>query len=126
MGRGPGAGRTLFGCARGRRRPRELSDRVETPPPSRAAGGCRRFRCRIKRRSPTAPATTPCTAAGKHPQDEEQHDGTEGGVDDERDQPNTKMDVQPRQQPIADERPDDADDQISYEAEPAAIDDFSR
>src|ERR1700733_9273089 len=77
----------------------------------RSAGIRRKF---ISGRRPSSmtPATTPATATRDESNDQEQHDGADGGVDDQSDGSNTEMDVQSRQQPIADERPDDTDDQI--------------
>jgi ABC-type uncharacterized transport system involved in gliding motility auxiliary subunit len=39
-----------------------------------------------------APATTPSTASGDKPYDNEQNDGTNSGIDDQSDDSNTKMD----------------------------------
>ncbi len=58
--------------------------------------------------SPTANPTD-------QPENNEQDDRAERGVDDEGDHPCAEMDTQLRQQPISDERPDDADYQVADE-----------
>src|SRR5579862_7206669 len=75
-----------------------------------------------------APAATPATAtaAGNESDDDQQQNGADGRVDDQGDSSNPEMDVQSGQQPIADERSDDADDQVADDAKTAAVDDFSR
>ena len=75
---------------------------------------------------PASPAAAETTAARKESDEKEQHDRADRGVDDEADGPDTEMDVQPWQQPIADERTDDSDDQVTDEAEAAASHDLTR
>jgi hypothetical protein len=70
----------------------------------------------------TRPATTPATAASNDPDDREQHNGTNRGVDNQRHDANTKMDVQSWQQPITDESPDNAHYQVPDETEPTTSD----
>src|ERR1700677_1638610 len=72
------------------------------------------------------PATGPSTPTSNDPNDQEKYDSTYGGVDDERDDSNTKVNAQSRQQPIAKEGSDDSHYQVSDKAEPAAIHDFPR
>jgi hypothetical protein len=70
----------------------------------------------------TRPATTPSTAASNDPDDREQHNSTNRGVDDQRHDANAKMDVQSWQQPITDEGSDNAYYQVPDETEPATSD----
>src|SRR5580704_9383860 len=71
------------------------------------------------------PAAAPPSCAGEDPDYHEEHDRADGRVGDQRKHPDAEVDAQPRQQPIADERADDAYDQIPDEAKAPAIDDLS-
>jgi hypothetical protein len=72
-----------------------------------------------------APTTAPTTVACEEPDNDEQHNGANGGIDDQRDRPDTKMNAQSRQQPIADERSDNSDDQVSDEPKSTAPNDLT-
>jgi len=67
---------------------------------------------------PPAPATP--TAANQSKQQKE-HNGTYEGIDDQGNDPGAKMDAEPRQQPIADERAGQANYQVADQPEPAAL-----
>jgi hypothetical protein len=85
--------------------------------PFRIHGNLSTFVPSLPPRLPTtpAPSTAPTTVACQEPNDDEQCDGTDGSVDDQSDRSNTKMNVQSRQQPIANERSDNSHDQVSDE-----------
>jgi hypothetical protein len=70
----------------------------------------------------TRPATSPSTAASNDPDDREQHNGSNSGVDDQRHDANTKMDVQSWQQPITDEGSDNTHYEVPDETEPTTGD----
>jgi hypothetical protein len=68
---------------------------------------------------PTPPETTapfPAASPTDQPENKEQDDRAQRGVDEEGDYPCAEVDTQPRQQPISDERPDTANDQVANEA----------
>jgi hypothetical protein len=65
----------------------------------------------------TAPTIAlPTAAIPDEPHDEQQHDCTHGGVKDRPDDSDTNMNPEPRQQPVADEGPNNPDDEITDEA----------
>ena len=77
----------------------------------------------------TAPATAPAAAlpiaaAADEPHDEQQHDGADGCVDDRCGHPDTKLDTEPRQQPIPDEGADNTDDEIADDSKTGAAHDL--
>src|SRR6202051_1072098 len=65
--------------------------------------------------APPTPAATPAAHQPNHNQ--EQH-GADGGVDDGGDNAGPEVDAELRQEPVADERADYADDEIADESEP--------
>jgi hypothetical protein len=64
------------------------------------------------------PTSTPPPAASPsdQPENDEQNDRTYGGVNNKGDDPRAKVNAQLRQQPISDERANDADYQVADEA----------
>jgi hypothetical protein len=66
--------------------------------------------------SPSSPA-----AATHQPQQQQQHDRTYKGIEDQSHEPGAEMDTEPRQKPIADKRADQANDQVPDQAETAAF-----
>jgi hypothetical protein len=76
---------------------------------------------------PTTPAqpTARTTVACEEPYNDEQHDGTDGSVDHQRDRSNTKMNAESRQQPITNKRSDNSDDQVSDEPKSTASNDLT-
>src|SRR5262249_12825241 len=69
---------------------------------------------------------SPATAAAAHqPENEQQQDGTDRGRYDRGNEPAPQMDAQSRQQPSADQRPDDPDADIRDEAETGAAHDLT-
>ncbi|MGA3399986.1 MAG: hypothetical protein ABSC95_12265 [Acetobacteraceae bacterium] len=68
-------------------------------------------------------AAAPTAATSDKPDDEKQHDGAYGGVDDRTDNSHTKMDTEPRQQPVADEGADNADYHVTDEAKAGPLHD---
>src|SRR5579872_4275063 len=76
--------------------------------------------------APAVARTSPPPAAACHkPHEEEKHDRADRGVDDQGDSSHPKINTQCWQQPIADERADNPDYQVSNEPEPDAPDDFT-
>src|ERR1700730_18260189 len=71
------------------------------------------------------PTAAPAAATPKQPDDQKQHDGTDSGVDDRADNPHAKVDTDARQQPIADERADNADDQVTDQSEAGPLDNLT-
>jgi hypothetical protein len=67
-----------------------------------------------------APTAAPATTTRDDPDNDEQHNGTHGGVDDQSHCSDAKMDVQSRQQPITNEGADNSDDQVADEPEAPA------
>jgi hypothetical protein len=67
--------------------------------------------------TPETPAPSAAVAPCEQPENDEQDNCPDGGVDDEGDRSDADMNVQARQQPVADERAD--------EAEAAARDDLA-
>ena len=66
------------------------------------------------------------TASAEEPQDQQQHDGADRGRDDQVYNVGTQMNVEFRQQPIADEGADDAYAKIGDEAKASAAHDLAR
>ena len=78
----------------------------------------------------TAPATTPAAAlpiaaAADEPHNEQQYDSADGRVDDRCGHPDTKLDPEPRQQPIANEGADNTDDEVADYSETGAAHDLT-
>src|SRR5689334_9619642 len=69
--------------------------------------------------APSPPPPTQATA--DEPEQEQQHHGSDKGVEDQRDDAGAEMDTEPRQQPVADERTDQANNQIADQSETAAF-----
>jgi hypothetical protein len=68
--------------------------------------------------APSRPVTP--TASADQSKKEEQYHGANEGVDDQSDHADAEMDTELRQQPVADESADQADDKIANQAESAA------
>lgn len=73
----------------------------------------------------TAPAPTPPASTLDEADDEEQHNRADGGIDDQTEDSGAKMDVQSRQQPVANEGADNPDDQITDEPKSCALHDLT-
>src|SRR5580700_10134306 len=59
------------------------------------------------------------------PDDEQQHNGADRGVDDGADNSDTKMNADLRQQPVTDEGADNPDYQVTNDPEPGTLDDLT-
>jgi hypothetical protein len=84
----------------------------------------------LKSAAPTAAPTrsraaAPAAAASRKPDNEQQHDGAYGGVDDPTDNSHTKMQTESRHQPVADEGADHSDYHVADEAEAGPLDDLT-
>jgi hypothetical protein len=66
----------------------------------------------------------PMTPAPNQPDDEQQHDGADGRVDDRSDNPCSKIHAELRQQPVTDESTDDPDNHVTEEPETRPFDEF--
>ena len=66
------------------------------------------------------PTTAPTPTPSDNPENNKQDDCAEGRIDDEGDRSCAEMDTQCRQQPISNERADDADYEVADEAVAAA------
>jgi hypothetical protein len=76
---------------------------------------------------PTAsPTAAPASATSDKPDDEEEQRSTDGSVDNCGDNPCTKMNIQLRQQPVADEGANNSDYQVTNEAKSSPVDQFTR
>src|SRR5436305_5190303 len=76
--------------------------------------------------SPTAaPAALHPPAAADKPYYDQQQDGTDRGVDDRADYSCAQMDVELRQQPVADEGAGDTDDKVADQAKTCSLDNFA-
>src|ERR1700676_4488942 len=74
----------------------------------------RRSSARPLTAAPTAgPAAAPSAATVHQPDDQQQYDCANGGVDNRCDHSSTKMDSKPRQQPVAKEGADNSDDDVA-------------
>jgi hypothetical protein len=71
--------------------------------------------------SPPTPATP--TTAAHQPKQQKKHHRANEGVDDQGNDPGAKMDANPRQQPIADKRADQANNQVTDQSKAAAFHD---
>src|SRR5271154_4596395 len=82
---------------------------------------------------PPAKATAPAVASAKfppapprdEPDEEKKYDRADSGVEDQGENSGAEMNVQSRQQPIADKRADNSDDQISDKPDAAAFHDIA-
>jgi len=100
----------------------EFADRAATWP--------RRISSLLQSAAPWAtPANSgsaaPTAATADEPDDEKQYDGAYGGVEDRADDSNTKMDIEPGQQPVADEGADHSDHHVTDEAKAGSPDDLA-
>jgi hypothetical protein len=62
---------------------------------------------------PTAPS--PTAAASDESEDQQQHNSTDGGVNNRAENPGTEMNIELRQQPITDKGSDNSDNEITNE-----------
>jgi hypothetical protein len=67
----------------------------------------------------------PTAATADEPDDQKQHDGAYGGVEDRTDNSHAKMDIEPGQQPVADEGADHTDYHVTDEAKAGSPDDLT-
>jgi hypothetical protein len=72
---------------------------------------------------PASPPTPAPQTAAYEPKQQEKHDGPYEGVEDESNDAAAKMDAEPWQQPVAYKCADQADNQVSDQAETAALHD---
>src|ERR1051326_7845496 len=81
---------------------------------------------RLPAPAPTSPpAAAPATLVAHELDDHQEQQRANRGVDDHRDKARAKVDAEPRQQPGADERSDDSDDEVAGNSEPGAAHDLS-
>jgi len=78
--------------------------------------------------APTAPTTAPTiafpiAAAPDEPHDEQQHDSAYGGVEDRPYNSDTKMDTEPRQQPVPNEGTDNTDHEVTNKSKTSPLHD---
>jgi hypothetical protein len=74
---------------------------------------------RLPAPAPT-PASAPTASAANEPENEEQQQRANRGVDDRRDNTDTKVDAELGQQPLADEGADDSNDEVTNDPKPGA------
>src|SRR5579872_4137731 len=72
-----------------------------------------------------APAAAPAAIAGDDPDNHQQHDRADHGIEDRGQDSGAQMDAKARQQPVTDKRADDPDGEVADQAEPAAVDNFA-
>ena len=71
------------------------------------------------------PAALQIAAAPDEPDDEQQQDRADRGVEDRRDNSDAKMDTEARQQPAPDKGTDNSDDDVTEDAKPGAAHDLA-
>src|SRR6476660_851529 len=78
-------------------------------------------RASLSASAPTAsPAPPPSAPAARQPDDQQQDQCPDGGIDDRRHQTGAEMDAELRQQPAADECTDNSNNEIAGDTEPGA------
>src|SRR5205807_6875592 len=78
------------------------------------------------RRLPTSPPTpSPSAAATNEPDNQQQYQRTNGGVDDRRNNAGSEMDAELRKQPAPDEGAYDSNDEIADDPKPGALHDLA-
>src|SRR5712691_11048054 len=88
-------------------------------------GGCTNVSLR-RPLPPSASAPAPKTATTlQKPDYNQKQDGADSGIDDCRDNSRTEMDTDLRQQPVANERPDNTNCDIAYKPEASSLYDFA-
>src|ERR1700726_1595353 len=70
---------------------------------------------------PSAPAASAAPAAAHQSQDQQQDNGADEGVQDQRDNSGPEVNAKLRQQPVADKRADQADQQIADQSKTAPL-----
>ena len=77
-------------------------------------------------RLPTSPPTpSPPASATNEPDDQQQYQRADGGVDDRRNNARAKMDAELRKQPTTDERANDSNDEIADDPKSGALHDLA-
>ena len=69
----------------------------------------------------SAPAASTAKSTAYQPQDQQNHDGSYEGVDDQSNNPGPEMNTKARQQPVTYERSDQTNEQITDEPEATAL-----
>jgi hypothetical protein len=75
--------------------------------------------------APSSPTPSPSTAATNEPDEQEEYQRANGGVDDCSQKARAKVNTESRQQPATDEGADNTNDQVANEAKPGASHDLA-
>jgi hypothetical protein len=71
-----------------------------------------------------SPSGIPAASAAHELDDHKQYECADGGVDDRRNKPGAKVNAESGQHPAADERPDDANDEVTDNSKPRSLHDL--
>jgi hypothetical protein len=76
-------------------------------------------------RLPTSPPTPSPSTSANEPDDQQQYQRADGGVDDRRNNARAKMDAELRKQPTTDKGAYDSNDEIAEDPKPGALHDLA-
>jgi hypothetical protein len=105
---------------------RQIGISVSTPPKRRPNSfGATTGRALPSSPPSSSPTPSPSASATNEPDDQQQYQRADGGVDDRRNNARAKMDAELRKQPTTDERANYSNDEIADDPKPGALHDLS-